>query len=172
MLKYTLLGCAMMMTVPALAQTAPAAQTNTPAATQAAPATAPAPAPAPAAPSAAPLAGTAQTQAAPADASATAAGGATAATQTAATQPAGPEQVAQLVDTQFGTYDTNADGKLSPTEFGAWMVALKSQSDPKTDANSPETKTWNQAAFAQADTDKNKTLSKTEIAGFLAPAKS
>ncbi|HEX8484631.1 EF-hand domain-containing protein [Sphingomonas sp.] len=157
MLKYALLGAAMAMTAPALAQTAAPAAPATTAPAQAAPSTAPAQtAPAPA--------GTMQQT--PAADTATAA---TPAAETAA-QPAGPDQVAQVVDSQFGTYDKDANGTLSSAEFGAWMVALKSQTDPATDANSPATKKWNQAAFAQADTDKSKSLSKTEVAGFLAPA--
>lgn len=156
MLKYALLGAAMAMTAPALAQTATspaaadaAAQQAAPASTDAAPATtAPATSAAPASPA----------QAAPAD--------------QAAQAPAGPAQVAQVVDQQFGAYDKDGDGKLDEAEFGAWMVALKTQTDPATDANSPKTKSWNKAAFAQADKDKSKSLTKAEMTGFLTPAKS
>ncbi len=92
--------------------------------------------------------------------------------QTAEAAPADGTQVAQAVDTQFGTYDKNADGKLSRAEFSEWMVALKTASDPSTKAASAETKKWVGAAFAQADTDKNKSLDKTEVTGFLAQAQS
>ncbi len=90
-----------------------------------------------------------------------------AATQQAAMQPASGAQVAQVVDTEFASYDKNGDGKLSTVEFGAWMVALKTKTDPSTKAGTPETKKWVDAAFAQADTDKNKSLSKAEVTGFL-----
>ncbi|MBE2993356.1 EF-hand domain-containing protein [Sphingomonas sp. CFBP 13603] len=82
-------------------------------------------------------------------------------------QPATGSQVAQVVDTEFPTYDKNGDGKLSATEFGGWMVALKSKTDPTTKPDAPETKKWVSTAFAQADTDKNKSLTKTELTSFL-----
>jgi hypothetical protein len=166
MLKYALLGAAMAMTAPALAQTATGAQTATPAPAQVTSTTGN-------------TAAVPQTSAAPtapisATPDATAAAPADTAAQTAAdpaAQPAaGPDQVASVVDSQFGTYDKDADGKLSAAEFGTWMVALKSQTDPATDADSPATKKWNQAAFAQADTDKSKSVTKAELTGFLAPA--
>ncbi|MEG3083055.1 EF-hand domain-containing protein [Sphingomonas sp. PB2P12] len=82
-------------------------------------------------------------------------------------QPATGSQVAQVVDTEFPTYDKNGDGKLSATEFSGWMVALKTKTDPSTKPNAPETKKWVSAAFAQADADKNKSLTKTEVTSFL-----
>ena len=82
-------------------------------------------------------------------------------------QPATGSQVAQVVDTEFPTYDKNGDGKLSATEFGGWMVALKSKTDPSTKPDAPETRKWVSAAFAQADTDKSKSLTKTEVTSFL-----
>ena len=144
MLKYALLGAAMAMTVPALAQTAPA--------------------PTPAAPSSAlpsDQSAPTSTEAAPAPADSAAA---------PAAQPAPADQVAAVVDSQFATYDKNSDGKLDEAEFGGWMVALKSQTDPATDANAPATKKWNRAAFAQADTDKSRSLTKAELTGFLSPS--
>jgi hypothetical protein len=81
-------------------------------------------------------------------------------------------QVAQAVETQFGSYDANGDGKLSRTEFAAWMVALKTASDPATKAESAATQKWVGAAFAQADTDKNRSLDKGEVTGFLSQGRS
>lgn len=92
-------------------------------------------------------------------------------TPTATPAPAA-EQVASAVDQQFATYDKNGDGKLSKAEFGDWMIALKTASDPATKAASPATKAWVTTAFAQADTDKNGTLSKSEVTGFLDKGKS
>lgn len=157
MLKYALLGAAMAMTVPALAQTAPTTSQTGPMPAQTAPTTTgamPQTSPAPADPMQ--QAPTTATMAAPAE--------------TAVQPAAGPDQVASVVDSQFGTYDKDANGTLNASEFGAWMVALKTETDPKIDANSPATKKWNQAAFAQADKDKSKSLSKAELATFLAPA--
>ncbi len=157
MLKYALLGAAMAMTAPALAQTAPTTSPDTAMPTQTAPTT---------------VGATPQTSPAPGDPMQQAPATSPAPAETAAQPAAGADQVASVVDSQFGTYDKDANGTLSATEFGAWMVALKSQTDPATDANSPATRKWNQAAFAQADKDKSKSLSKTEVTGFLAPAKS
>ena len=78
------------------------------------------------------------------------------------------EQVAAVVKSEFPTYDKNADGKLSNAEFGAWMVALKTASDPATKASAPATKTWVGQAFASADKDKSKSVTKEELTGFLA----
>lgn len=87
--------------------------------------------------------------------------------QEASAQPA---TVATVVGTEFPTYDKDGDGALSAAEFGAWMVALKTASDPSTKATAPATKTWVTAAFAQADKDKNKKVSKTELTTFLSAA--
>jgi hypothetical protein len=155
MLKYALLGAAMAISAPAFAQTQTTPQTTNPAPTD--------PATVPSAPTA-PVAD-ATTQAAPADST-------VAAEPAPAAEPVPAEQAATVIDEQFATYDKDTDGKLNQAEFSAWMVALKSQTDPKTDANAPATKTWNKAAFTQADKDKSKSVSKAEIAGFLTPAKS
>jgi len=77
------------------------------------------------------------------------------------------DQVAQVIDAEFPSYDKNSDNLLSPMEFGAWMVALKAKSDPTMAPGTPAAQKWVDAAFAQADTDKNKTLTKTELTGFL-----
>ena len=77
------------------------------------------------------------------------------------------EQVATIVNTEFATYDKDANGSLNKTEFGAWMVALKTASDPAAKVESAEVKTWISNAFASADTDKSKSVSKTELEGFL-----
>ncbi|WP_294201145.1 EF-hand domain-containing protein [uncultured Sphingomonas sp.] len=143
MMKYAFLGAAMMVSAPVLAQVTPAPAQTTPAAPQAAPATSADPAQ------------TAQpatsTEAAPAGGQVQATG----------------SQIAQVVDTQFPTYDKDGDGKLNKAEFAQWMVALKSQTDPSTKAEAPATKKWVGSAFAQADADKDKTVSKTELTGFL-----
>lgn len=189
MLKHILLASAMTISVPVLAQDKPADQQVAPT-TQAAPATtAPATADAaapqtaspvdqamssvtPAAdqtaqaapPQADPKAAPAQTaQATPAQADPAAAPA-----QTASAQPATKaDQIAQVVSTEFPTYDKDSNGTLNETEFSSWMVALKTASDPTTKAESAATKTWVDQAFASADTDKNKSLSKTELTGFL-----
>lgn len=142
MMKYAFLGAAMMVSAPVLAQVTPAPAQTTPAAPQAVPATT-------------------------ADAAQTAQPAADASVSTQGQVQANGSQIAQVVDTQFPTYDKDGDGKLNKAEFAQWMVALKSQTDPSTKADAPATKKWVGSAFAQADTDKDKTVSKTELTGFL-----
>lgn len=90
--------------------------------------------------------------------------------QAAEAQPASGAQIADVVGTEFPNYDKNGDGSLSAAEFSAWMVALKTASDPSTKATAPATKTWVATAFAQADSDKNKKVSKGELTSFLSAA--
>ena len=162
MLKYAFLAGAMIASAPAMAQQPPAPPQTSLFAEQPAPAaqatqTDPAqPAPqttAPAQPAPAPTTATDPAQAAPA--------------QTAQAAPTKAQQIAQVVDSEFATYDKDKDGVLSPAEFDAWMVALKTAADPSTKADAPATKTWLTQAFAQADTDKNKKVSKAELNTFL-----
>ncbi|TCP72516.1 EF-hand domain-containing protein [Sphingomonas sp. PP-CE-1G-424] len=147
MLKYAMLAGAVMLAAPVLAQTA-ATSSQAPAS-----------------------GGGVAAQAAQSDAMATPQSGTPTdpvPMQSAAReQPATGSQVAQVVDTEFPTYDKNGDGKLSAAEFAGWMVALKTETDPSTKPDAPEIKKWVSAAFAQADTDKNKSLTKTEVTSFL-----
>ena len=160
MKKTFLLCAAMTIAVPAFAQTTTADPQMAPT-TQAAPA--PSAAPAAADPNMAAPAQTAPTDTA--QASQTPA-------QTGGQAAAGGTQVAQVVDTEFATYDKDKNGVLSKAEFGDWMVALKTASDPSTKAETAATKTWVGQAFASADKDRSKTVSKTELTGFLSQGKS
>lgn len=95
--------------------------------------------------------------------------GDTSATQPATTaQPAGPAQIAQIVDAEFPTYDKDSSSDLNKEEFGAWMIALRTASEPGVDAQSAEVKTWTGQAFASADADKSSTVTKAELTSFLA----
>ncbi|MGN6819608.1 MAG: EF-hand domain-containing protein [Sphingomonas sp.] len=90
-----------------------------------------------------------------------------AAAATPANTPANAgSQVAAVVNSEYGSYDKNGDGKLDKTEFGAWMTALRSKADPslKDDAAN---KAWIAQAFTQADSDKSKSISKDELTNFL-----
>ncbi len=152
MMKRILLASAVMMSAPALAQDAAPAQATAPTA-QAAPVN---PAPAQADPS------ITATQPAPADP----------ATQTAQTtaeagQPASGAQIAQIVEAEFPKYDKDGKGQLTEKQFGEWMVALRSASEPGVTADKPEVKSWVKQAFAQADKDKSKAVSKAELTSFL-----
>ena len=162
MLKYALLAGVMTIASPALAQ-----QTTNTAPTQATTQTAPQTQ----APAGSPVTD-AQPAATPMD-SATAATAPADATQTATAQPAtGADQVASVVETEFPTYDANKDGKLEKAEFASWMVKRKQASDPKATATDAKTKSWVNSAFAQADKDKSKSVSKPELIGFLSQGQS
>lgn len=93
-------------------------------------------------------------------------------TGTASTTATGSDKIAQVVDTEFPTYDKDANGSLNSAEFGSWMVALRTASDASIKAESKEMKTWAKTAFAQADIDKSKSISKAELTGFLAKGQS
>ena len=152
MLKQMLMIGAAAMSFPALAQTTgPTADPMTPpTANEPAPApdttmpTNPAPAPSPDA-SAPPAAA----QSAPSSAAAT------------------PTQIAQIVDTEFPTYDADANGDLNEAEFSTWMKKLRAATEPSVDPESADVKTWIGQAFAAADADKSGAVNKTELTGFL-----
>jgi hypothetical protein len=186
MLKHVLLASAMLIATPALAQNQPQTMTppsdtnaapaqpqtapapQTPSATNPAPQTTPAPtAEVPAAPATAntqPQSSPSPTTPAP---NAQAANPAPADSATAAATPSGGgAQVADVVNSEFGTYDKNSDGKLTKTEFGAWMTALRTKADPSVKDDAAN-KAWVAQAFTQADSDKSKTISKDELTNFL-----
>ena len=86
---------------------------------------------------------------------------------TPAATPAGSDQVASIVDSEFPTYDKDGSGSLNKAEFAAWMNALKAKAAADgAPAAKPDVK-WNEAAFKQADADQSKSVSKEELAGFL-----
>lgn len=198
MKKLILLGSAALLTlsVGAVAQTASnepspdapasadaaAATPATPAAESAAPAADSAPAPAvaqstaPAADAAMPAApGTAEA-AAPAPAAPVAAADAAPASATPAT-PTATADAAAKVNADWAKYDEGNKGKLTPLEFGNWVMAAKGQdmtaqvekTKSSKKANLPAIKVLNETAsdFAKADTDKDRAISPNELAVFL-----
>lgn len=198
MMKTLLMAGAAMIATPVIAQemqASPQAGTNTQAT-----ATAPLPQQAPMADSAADAttsatdeavtasadssaaapAQTAPAQTAPAQSAATAAPAApaqAAPAQSAAAQPAPQpastgDQVAQIVNNEFPTYDKDSTSSLNKDEFGSWMVALRSASDPSANAASAEMKTWVAQAFTSADANKDSAVSKDELTSFLSQSKS
>lgn len=155
MLKRILLASAVLMSTPAFAQDAAPAQTTAPTA-QTVPAEPATTATDPAAPA------TQAAPATPADPSTQ-----TAQTTAEAGQPASGTQIAQIVEAEFPKYDKSGKGQLSEQQFGEWMVALRSASEPGVTAEKPEVKKWVKQAFAQADKDKSKAVSKAELTSFL-----
>ena len=87
-----------------------------------------------------------------------------------AQKPANAEQIAQIIDQGFPTYDGDKDGNLTGEEFGRWMVALRSQSEPAFTGESAADKDWLTRALAAADADKSGGVNKDELKTFLAPA--
>ncbi|MEZ0244867.1 MAG: hypothetical protein ACAH11_15945 [Sphingomonas sp.] len=85
-------------------------------------------------------------------------------------QPATEQsQVAQIVNTEFGTYDKDGNGALDQTEFGTWVVALRVRAQPEFVPDSTEGKAWVAAAFKQADADKSASVNAAELTTFLTP---
>lgn len=176
MMKHVFLVGAMLMTAPAVAQTAPDTPPQTTPAVPAPSAPTAPPTADPVAPpvdAATPPAAPATDPAAPApDAQAVTPAPTDPATAAAAPAPtpaaaaAGP-QVADVVGKEFPTYDKNGDGSLSKSEFSTWMLALKKTSDPNVKDDAAN-KAWTRDAFAQADTDKSQSISKDELTNFLA----
>lgn len=88
--------------------------------------------------------------------------------QPAPVQPAAAgTEVASIVAREFPSYDRDRDGSLNQSEFAEWMIRLKTIADPASTANEAATKTWVNAAFAQADADRSRLLTLGELTGFL-----
>lgn len=80
---------------------------------------------------------------------------------------ASASQISQIIDKDFPTYDADANGELSQSEFESWMTALKASTEPAFDATSAEAQTWLGKAFASADVDRSNAVNKLELTGFL-----
>src|SRR3546814_20159127 len=78
-----------------------------------------------------------------------------------------PEQVAQIVNQEFPTYDADTSGDLSETEFATWMTKLRTAPDPTVDPQSEQATTWIGQAFAAATAAKSRAGSKTKLTAFL-----
>jgi hypothetical protein len=157
MIKSILLATAMTVAAPAFAQAAAPAQTTAPT-TQTAPVGS-------ATTSADPSTSAAPMQAAPvAEPDPTTQ---TAQTTAEAGQPASGDQIAQIIEAEFPKYDKDGKGQLNEKQFGDWMVALRSASEPGVTADKPEVKSWVKQAFASADADKSKAVTKAELTKFL-----
>lgn len=181
--KIILLGSAALLSVSgmALAQSAPA---NTPSSDMSTPApadnAAPAPdAAAPAPADAAPTPPAPPASAATADQSTSPATSAPAGQMASGAAPAGavnPDAAAK-VNADWAKYDKGSKGKLTPLEFGTWVMAAKGQdvtakvekTEHSKSANLPAVKVLNATSvdFAKADTDKDKAISPNELAAYL-----
>lgn len=178
MLKYVLLSGAMMISAPALAQDAPmqdqpadtsaTAPTNTAPVEEVSQGSPQAVTPDQALPEApnAPQDATETADEAATDAMTGDQATATADAQTTAT----PDQISDLVEQQFATYDAEGNGELTKEQFGEWMVALRKASEPDLEEGSTEVAGWIDQAFAQADTDNDDGVGKEEVKSFLTPA--
>ncbi len=179
MLKSILLASAVAISVPALAQDMPEQQNPAPQeqpapteTTEPAPQETPAPAPQPEAepmPEATPTPTPAPTPT-PTPTPEPQATEQQAQASQPARQPANAAQIAQIVDQGFPTYDADADGSLKQEEFGAWMVALRSASEPAFTGESTADQEWIAKALASADGDKSGGVTKEELKTFLTPA--
>lgn len=101
---------------------------------------------------------------------------ATPATPATPAEPAAPAAdaraatVAQLVETEFPSYDADKSGDLNQGEFAKWVLALHEKAEQAQAATAMDEKakvTWTKNAFATADVDKSKKISKAELQTFL-----
>lgn len=148
MMKHLLIIGAAAISVPAFAQNAPAADPASPPPTEQPDPSTSQPTPAPG-PETTPPAGSATTQPAPSGSAAT------------------PAQIAQIVNSEFPTYDADKSGDLNQAEFAAWMKKLRTATEPSVDPESEQVKTWIGQAWTAADADKSGAVSKEELTGFL-----
>jgi hypothetical protein len=79
--------------------------------------------------------------------------------------------IKDVVDTEFPVYDVNKNAKLNKIEFIKWASALREKSEIKLGKTEPlppaEMTLWANAAFVEADQDKNKAVTKDEMMLFL-----
>jgi hypothetical protein len=79
--------------------------------------------------------------------------------------------VKEVVEAEFPTYDADKNAELSKVEFTKWVTALREKSDAsqgKTEKMpAPEMAKWTTSAFAAADKDKSKKVTKEEMMAFL-----
>lgn len=89
----------------------------------------------------------------------------------AAAAPTKEQQVAQIVDAEFPSYDGDGDGNLTKAEFAKWIIAMRDAAQtqgaelPALDKAAKDK--WASAAFTNADTDKSRKISKVEMSSFL-----
>lgn len=160
MLKQVLLIGAAAISFPALAQEAPPSPGTTPPTEQ--PEAAPMPDSAPA-----PTDTTAPAPTEPATDTMAPAQTAPASPAPSSSAAATPAQIAQIVETEFPTYDGDKSGDLSSAEFGAWMKKLRTAQDPAVDPESADVKSWIDQAYGAADADKSGSVTKEELVAFL-----
>ena len=79
--------------------------------------------------------------------------------------------VKEVVEAEFPTYDADKNASLNKLEFTKWVTALREKSDAsqgKTEKMAePEMAKWTTSAFAAADKDKSKKVTKEEMMAFL-----
>ncbi len=75
--------------------------------------------------------------------------------------------VAKLVDAEFPAYDANKNGDLDQPEFAKWVLALHEAGGTAKQADAATKAKWAKDAFAAADADKSKKISKAEMSKFL-----
>lgn len=85
-----------------------------------------------------------------------------AASGTQAADTGSSDPVAATVESDWAKYDSNKNDGLSRTEFNKWVTDLQTAADKKA-----PTKAYLSGAFRKADADKNKSVSKEELAAFL-----
>lgn len=92
------------------------------------------------------------------------------ATPAAPAADARTSHIAKLVEAEFPSYDADKSGDLNQPEFAKWVLALHAKAEQAQAATKMDDKakaTWAKNAFATADVDKSKKISKAELNSFL-----
>ncbi len=88
-----------------------------------------------------------------------------------AAEPSREAQVKQVVETNFPAYDIDQSGDLNAKEFGSWLSVLREKSanakGAADDMPAAKKQAWLKEAFAKADADQSKKISKAELETFL-----
>ncbi len=75
------------------------------------------------------------------------------------------DQISAIVDKEFATHDSDANGELNAAEFAAWMTKLRASAPQQSASVDPAT--WAAQAFKVADADSSASVNKAELIGFL-----
>lgn len=86
-------------------------------------------------------------------------------TAPAAGTPASSDQVAMIVEQEFGSHDSDANGELNNAEFTAWMTKLRAAAPQQ--GETVDAATWSEQAFKVADADSSGGVNKAELIAFL-----
>lgn len=79
-----------------------------------------------------------------------------------------PAQIAAIIDQQFPGADTDSSGDLNQQEFATWFIPLQAAQLPEgVTADQTQLEQMAGTAFAQADADSSRSVTKDELTSYL-----